>query len=66
MKILKICSNSKAMNIIAIIEMIFHATSHVIGSKTAKWHFICWMFWLVILTASRFYYFGTTRFHNNL
>ena len=65
MVILKFFSNSKYINLIAVIEMIAHATLHVIGSKTAKYHFIGWMFWLIILTLARVYYFGTHRFHND-
>ena len=65
MKFLKICSNSKAINLIAVIEILAHAILHIIGSTNAKWRFLCWMIWLIILTLSRFYYFGTARFQNN-
>jgi len=40
MKILKICSNSKEIMWVAIIELVIHATTHVLGSTTAKWHFL--------------------------
>ena len=65
MKFLKICSNSKAINLIAVIELLAHAILHIIGSTNAKWHFLCWMILLIILTSSRVYYFGTHRFDNN-
>jgi|AntRauTorcE11898_2_1112593.scaffolds.fasta_scaffold93252_2 hypothetical protein len=65
MKILKICSNSKEINIIAILEIIVFITLYFLGSPIAKYHLIGWTVWLIILTLYRRYYFGTYRFHND-
>ncbi len=64
MNILKICSNSKVIMWIAIIEMVIHATSHILGSTIAKWHFLGWMIWLVIILSARVYFNGSLRFFN--
>ena len=64
MKILKICSNSKVIMWVAIIELVIHATTHVLGSTTAKWHFLGWMIWLVIILSARVYFNGSLRFYN--
>ncbi len=64
MKILKICANSKTIMWIAIIEMILMAGSHIIGSNTAKYFFLGWMIWLVIILSARMYFNGSMRFFN--
>jgi len=65
MKILKICSNAKIINLVAAFEVFIFAILHVLGSATAKYYLIAWMLWLIVLTVSRFHYFGTHRFCNN-
>lgn len=65
-KILKICSNSNLIMWIAIIELVIHSTTHILGSTSAKWHFLGWFIWLVIILSTRFYFNGNLRFNKNI
>jgi hypothetical protein len=64
MNILKICSNSKSVMWITIVELVIHMIYNISGSTTAKWHFLGWMIWLMIILSARIYFNGNLRFRN--
>jgi hypothetical protein len=64
--ILKICSNSNAIMLIAIIELAFQGTCHILGSTSAKWHFLGWMIWFIIILSARIYFNGNLRVKKNI
>lgn len=61
MRFLKIYCNSKAIMWIGICEVVLFAIFHVTGSTTAKWYFLGWMTYLIILLSLRVYFNGSLR-----
>ena len=55
-------SNSRLISLVAVLEMAVHSLSYILESNNAKWHFIGWLLWLIIITSIRFYYNRSIRF----
>lgn len=51
--ILNIIANTKAIILIAIIEIVAHSTLWIFNSESAKWHLLCWSIWLVFIIICR-------------
>lgn len=59
---LKFCSNSKIIMWIAIIELVIYSISFLLGSTSAKWYFLGWLIWLIIILSTRYYFNGSLHY----
>lgn len=61
-KILEVSSNSKAVTLVVLFELLFHAIIYFTGADSSKWHFLAWFVLLVTITSVRFYFNRNLKF----
>ena len=61
-KILEVSSNSKAVTLVVLLELLFHTLIYFTGVESSKWHFLGWFVFLIILTSVRFYFNRNLKF----
>jgi len=65
MKNFKIIVNSNPILFIGFMAMVLFAFYHIKGYEIAKYFFLFWMFWTILLLCARLYFNGSLTIKNN-